>query len=152
MKSISNSVKARVIGLHQSGLSPFGVYKQLKAIVGKNSVYRILKDKDNILRENKDDKEFISNVGETKKDYISQLESKIQMAFDCLTQEKFDEAKARDATISLATLIDKKELLSGRPTDRIDVEGMTHQERIIFIRTGQLPERMRIPQEREENH
>ena len=139
---VSDVLKAKVIGLHQSGHSSYQIYKQLKANISMASVYRIVKNSKNIIKTKTNNNIFMQQVAKTKKDDLSQLQDKIQFAFKALTEEKFDQGKVRDIVISLATLIDKRELLSGNATDRIDVQGMTHIERIQFIRTGKMPDRM----------
>jgi len=139
---LSISTKARVIGLKKAGLSNYLIWQRLKPAISKGSVYRLLKSMPKIEQENKDNNIYNNIIEKVKKDEIEILNAQISLIDSNLTDDKAYKESFRSLVVSKAVLLDKRELLSGRATERIDVEGMTHQERIVFIRTGHLPERM----------
>lgn len=139
---IKTNIKARIIGLKRAGLTNYQVYQRVKSDISMSSVYRLLNNIYNIEQENKDNKVFHKEIEKVKKDEIAILNSQISLIDENLTGQKAGKETFRGLITSKAILIDKRELLSGRATERIDVEGMTHIERIQFIRTGKMPDRM----------
>jgi hypothetical protein len=55
-------------------------------------------------------------------DHIERLKDKIDQVLEGITQEKIDASKARDLAITYGVLIDKMQLLEGKPTQILSVE------------------------------
>jgi len=54
--------------------------------------------------------------------HISELEGVIERVLGGVTDEKIDKASLRDVAIAYGVLIDKKQLLEGKPTQILSVE------------------------------
>ena len=138
MRTIGNETKAQIIALAKLGYKPISIRRKLNNVVSYSTVYRVCKNRINIEGENRDSISFNKLIEKVKKDEVAQLNEKIQMAFESLTKEKFDEGRVRDLVISLATLIDKKRLLQGESTEiqeiREKLAGMSDAELIQIIR------------------
>jgi len=88
------------------------------------TVYSILSKRDNPAIETRREEkrlQVVDKVWDDKEREIQKIKSKMEMILDGLDQEKVNKARLTELSTSYGILFDKRQLLTGRPTENLNV-------------------------------
>lgn len=63
--------------------------------------------------------------------FVKETESKMEMALNSMTQEKFDASSLRDSTVCFGIMTDKRQLMMGEPTQIVSIKELADLRELL---------------------